>query len=141
MRPALIRRLVEHFAEGLPSDVNLRDYLVRMQRFNPESVATFIKVFRDTVEFAQLYEERDERPDLMEIMQTDVCQESSHTIPPQQPTTQRLQAARTERLIDDYGAEIILLFQKEPSSETYEYLRDYLDFKLKRIKKRGQATE
>jgi len=67
MRPTLIRHLVEHFPEGLPSDVNLRDYLIRLHRFNPDSVATFIKVLRETVEFAKLYEGRHNRPDLMEM--------------------------------------------------------------------------
>ncbi len=53
-RPALFRQVLEHYKDGLPSDVNLRDHLVRVHKFNPESVATFIKAFRETVELAKL---------------------------------------------------------------------------------------
>lgn len=54
-QPALFRQLLEYYNGQLPSDVNLRDHLIKMHSFNPESVATFIKTFRETVELAKLY--------------------------------------------------------------------------------------
>ena len=41
---------------------------------------------------------------------------------------------REERLLDDGGEEIFLPYKGEPSKERYEFVRDYLDFKLKRMK-------
>jgi hypothetical protein len=41
---------------------------------------------------------------------------------------------REERLLDEAGEEIFLRYKGEPSKERYEFLRDYLDFKLKRMK-------
>lgn len=40
----------------------------------------------------------------------------------------------TERLRDREGIEIVVDFSREPSQETYMYLRDYIDFKLGTLK-------
>lgn len=42
---------------------------------------------------------------------------------------------KEERLIDDGGEEIFIRYRGEPTAERYTYIRDYLDFKLSRIKK------
>ncbi len=42
---------------------------------------------------------------------------------------------KEERLIDDGGEEIFICYKGEPSPERYTYIRDYLDFKLSRMKK------
>jgi len=39
-----------------------------------------------------------------------------------------------ERLLDDKGGEIFLRYEGEVSAERYEFIRDYLDFKLSRLK-------
>ena len=41
---------------------------------------------------------------------------------------------REERLLDENGEEIFVRYKGEPSKERYEFIRDYLDFKLKRMK-------
>lgn len=42
---------------------------------------------------------------------------------------------KEERLIDDGGEEIFIRYKGEPTPERYTYIRDYLDFKLSRMKK------
>lgn len=42
---------------------------------------------------------------------------------------------KEERLIDDGGEEIFIRYKGEPTPERYTYIRDYLDFKLLRMKK------
>jgi hypothetical protein len=42
---------------------------------------------------------------------------------------------KEERLIDDGGEEIFIRYRGEPTPERYTYIRDYLDFKLSRMKK------
>jgi hypothetical protein len=42
---------------------------------------------------------------------------------------------KEERLIDDQGGEIFISYQGDPSIARYEFIRDYLDFKIKRAKK------
>jgi hypothetical protein len=41
---------------------------------------------------------------------------------------------REERLLDETGEEIFVRYKGDPSKERYEFIRDYLDFKLKRMK-------
>ena len=38
------------------------------------------------------------------------------------------------RLLDEAGGEIFVRYKGEPSKERYEFIRDYLDFKVKRMK-------
>lgn len=42
---------------------------------------------------------------------------------------------KEERLIDDGGEEIFIRYRGEPSPDRYTFIRDYLDFKLSRMKK------
>jgi hypothetical protein len=39
-----------------------------------------------------------------------------------------------ERLLDEAGEEIFVRYRGAPSKERYEFIRDYLDFKVKRMK-------
>jgi hypothetical protein len=41
---------------------------------------------------------------------------------------------REERLLDEAGDEIFIKYKGAPSKERYEFIRDYLDFKVKRLK-------
>jgi hypothetical protein len=42
-----------------------------------------------------------------------------------------------ERLIDDGGEEIFIRYEGQPSVARYEYIRDYLSFKIERLKKQA----
>lgn len=56
LSPKIHRELWEKFDGEIPSDKNLERYLVKEKAFNPASVAKFIKVFRETLEFAGMLE-------------------------------------------------------------------------------------
>ena len=46
-----------------------------------------------------------------------------------------------ERLLDDDGNEIFIRYEGEPSVGRYEFIRDYLNFKLGRLKpKKGEPV-
>lgn len=51
--PSIFREIIEHYDGNLPSDVNLRDYLIKAKSFNPASVGNFIELFRETVALAK----------------------------------------------------------------------------------------
>lgn len=53
LRPAIFNELMGHYAGNIPSDTNLRDYLLRVKKFNPAAVGDFIKMFRETIELAK----------------------------------------------------------------------------------------
>jgi hypothetical protein len=44
---------------------------------------------------------------------------------------------REERLLDDNGEEILIRYKGDASPERYTFIRDYLDFKLARLKPKG----
>lgn len=46
------------------------------------------------------------------------------------------QGWQEERLIDDGGEEIFIRYEGEPSIERYEFIRDYLNFKVERLQKK-----
>ncbi len=65
---------------------------------------------------------------------------AAHDIPPKLPLMDQAVRAikigwKEERLIDDEGGEILISYEGEPSTARYEFIRDYLDFKVKRAKK------
>jgi hypothetical protein len=53
-KPRVYRDIFTAFADGLPSDPALRDYLILRQKFNPDSVAMFLRMFRASIEFAKV---------------------------------------------------------------------------------------
>lgn len=54
--------------------------------------------------------------------------------PPRLPLEELPSDWREERLLDEEGEEIFVRYKGEPSKERYEFIRDYLDFKIKRMK-------
>lgn len=48
---------------------------------------------------------------------------------------QKKEGWEEERLIDDGGDEIFISYEGKPTIKRYEFIRDYLDFKLDRLKK------
>jgi hypothetical protein len=53
LKPAIFHEVLANYNGNLPSDTNLRDYLIRVKKFNPDSVVEFIRVLRQTVELAK----------------------------------------------------------------------------------------
>jgi hypothetical protein len=66
--------------------------------------------------------------------QQSAAPDKGNTQHPQNNSTTKAESGAIERLIDDFGSQITIQFEKEPSTDSYEYLRDYFDFKLKRMK-------
>jgi hypothetical protein len=54
LRPSLYRELWTKYGEQLPSDQTLKSWLLLDKKFNPASVASFIKIYKDTISFAKL---------------------------------------------------------------------------------------
>lgn len=54
LNPNIFRELYNNYSGNLPSDENLRSYLILKRGFNPRSVDDFIQVFRATIGYASL---------------------------------------------------------------------------------------
>ena len=53
LKPQVIQDVLVEYPDGLPSDANLRDYLIGEKQFNPDAVSFFIKVLRDNLAVAE----------------------------------------------------------------------------------------
>jgi len=50
--PSIFKRVFSYYEGEIPSDTTLRSHLIFNEKFNPESVEQFIRVFRQTISFA-----------------------------------------------------------------------------------------
>ncbi|MGH2458397.1 MAG: hypothetical protein ACRDIY_05965 [Chloroflexota bacterium] len=62
-QPSLFRELHEHYGGSLPSDHNLRVYLQK-KGFNPKSLDSVVRVYRDTLEFVESETEGNSLPEI-----------------------------------------------------------------------------
>ena len=53
LAPAIFQRLLAHYNDDLPSDENLSSHLKINEKFNPDSVSHFIKIFRANVDLVK----------------------------------------------------------------------------------------
>lgn len=54
LKPQIYREIFNEYPDGLPSDGALKDFLILQKKFNPDSVDTFLRVFKASVEFAKV---------------------------------------------------------------------------------------
>jgi hypothetical protein len=76
LRPTIFRQVMEHYGGQLPSDLNLRDYLIRTHDFNPDSVPYFIRALRSTAELAKLGSEDHNESNTVQLMEQPAMSES-----------------------------------------------------------------
>jgi hypothetical protein len=57
-KPKIFQEILANYPDGLPSNENLKNYLISKKGFNPDSVDKFVRVFRETIELAKLTEGR-----------------------------------------------------------------------------------
>jgi hypothetical protein len=134
--PSIASEIYEKWPDALPSDHTLHHYLMFEKNFNQEAAYKVCRIIKENEVFT--------RGNLSDSLSSYNGEEEElkmqQTIQSQGDTVggcaQGLKgAARTERIIDPEGIDIILQFSGEPTIDSYEFLRDYIDLRLKRIKK------
>lgn len=130
--PKIYAELLSHWKpDNLPSDATISTYLLREKDFNRYTVDAFIKDFKANIQYAGLTSSdnipQDTEDDAIENMN---YQGNIEGIKP--PATK---VGRVERIIDPEGLDIVLQFSGEPTYDSYEFLRDYIDLRMKRIKR------
>jgi len=63
LNPQIYNQLFEKWGNSLPSDANMRYYLIKELNFNSRHVESFIQDFRSTIEFADFGNETDTKID------------------------------------------------------------------------------
>lgn len=210
LKPKLIAEYADVWKDGRPSDNICLSELQVDRGFNQEAAERFLRVFDETISFAQIKKsdiENDkpsdnddpkkeksseikigdliqwesngvlqlERPKVVRALQEHKGQEwvfvegsetgipmeqvsliekgtgtgtgTAHLLPPKLPlSSSPLEAGwQEERLLDDSGEEIFIRYKGDASLGRYEFIRDYLEFKINRLSpkkpKKAAATE
>jgi len=54
LKPLIFNDLIKAFPDGLPSDASLKAHLITKRGFNPDAVAEFIRLFKETISLAKV---------------------------------------------------------------------------------------
>ena len=134
LNPAVAAEVYKKWSDGLPSDANLRHYLVLERSFNEATAVKVVRILKEN----ELLTQGSESP--VQLQEEDVTQEEALEAVmdiPQVPSTVKqltsqpkaalpiVVSAFVER-IGAPDAEIMLQFSGNPTWETYDFLEKYV---------------
>ena len=152
LSPDIMSEMWSEWGATPPGDSECHIQLVLDRGFTESAATDFLAIYKDNVAFAQLVEEQvvnselPSTPASSEVWPSSAPPTSSVfpasvvASPTVQPTTATDAPGvvwREERLLDDQGEEILIRYKGEPTADRYAFIRDYLDFKLRRMKPSG----
>jgi hypothetical protein len=149
--PALFSELMAEFPGGVPHDDILRTRLIR-RGFAQSAVATAISSYRETVEFVSNNSVGYNPPDDNVTEEPMQPQTTAQSAPSPQISAKAINAdlassmrqeaspGREERILDDDGHAIVVKFPGEPTVETYEFLKEYLEFRIQRLSRAAKKV-
>ncbi|WP_204126887.1 hypothetical protein [Pseudomonas ogarae] len=152
--PKLHAEIFGRWPDTLPSDPNLRHYLLIDKKFNENSVDDFIRQLRVTAEYAKVYSiesEDEDAPLELSASPLNDAQMSSHTADAPRESKEAnvfLSApqavgyapvvgggeVRQDTFSLDEG-QVVLQWPAKLSENSYEDLKDWLDLQLRKIKR------
>jgi hypothetical protein len=135
LSPPTAAEIYEKWPDGLPSDPTLHHFLTLERNFSQESAYRVCRIIKENEVFtgnclSDSLSSTDKEEEDLGMQQTAQSQGDAIGGSSQKPKV----GTRIERIIDPEGLDILLQFSGEPTSDSYEFLRDYIDLRLKRIK-------
>lgn len=148
LSPAIFRELWDHYSGELPSDANLKSYLLLRKSFNPSKVDEFIQTFRQTLEFAESFgklrvETESEQEDDDAATGDSRSEGQSHE---QLPAGPFLPAKQAGKVLAQYSIplgsnEATLVFTGDQlTADDFEALKEYVDLFKKQFERRVQSA-
>jgi len=144
--PSLYAELSGAFPGDLPHDDILRPWLIR-RGFGPSVVSAVIAGYRETMDIVkksgggQNHEEPIEEPPMTPA--SGAANTSPLLPPPSVPSGRSALGipvpGRLETIMDDDGNSIVVQFPVEPTLETYNFLKEYLEFRITRLRKTAET--
>lgn len=152
LMPKIHAELFGKWPDGLPSNPNLRHYLLIEKKFNENAVDDFIRQLRATAEFAKIYSQpassnsavAEEDNDSINVGSAGPAPELSSQFsasPAQQAQPPRVVAGpnvRQDTFSLDEG-QVVLQWPAQLSEASYEDLKDWLELQLRKIKRSVQT--
>ncbi|SAI72189.1 Uncharacterised protein [Bordetella ansorpii] len=158
LMPKIHAELFARWPDELPSNPNLRHYLLIEKKFNENAVDDFIKELRITAEFAKLYAPSGVEVGLPSVDATapssSIAQEPEQNVEsllrpaPSQaqspiPSMARPIAASANMRQDTFTldeGQVMLQWPAQLSEDSYEDLKDWLELQLRKIRRGVQAS-
>jgi hypothetical protein len=140
--PARMAEVFKENQEHPPSDATLLWQLINEKHFTEESAAEFVKIWNKNKDYSRLYSSG--------IVSTDTESEQEQVIDMQanladagcvRDVAVRPQTLiKSEKVIGPEG-DILLQFSGEPSIEAYEFLKDYIDLRIKTLGRKREKSQ
>lgn len=139
LTPSIAAEINEKWPDGLPSEATLNHFLVLDRGFNEATASKVVKIVNENQIFTSISgndvqssnEEITERTDIMK----DATNSSVARDAQIRNTGGGATKVKVERTSDRDGLDITLQFNGEPTEGTFEYLKDFIEFKLQQIRK------
>lgn len=148
LTPKAFSRHFEQWGSNRPPDAVCLDQLVLKEGYTDSAAKLFLSVYDSTAAYANLggsdknapsnsnglVEENDSPLPSEAEIESKRGNAADVPVPPPLPLDDLRSEWREERLLDESGDEIFIRYKGVPSKERYEFIRDYSDFKVKRMK-------
>ncbi|WP_124633602.1 hypothetical protein [Burkholderia cenocepacia] len=150
LKPPVANEVFMRWPEGLPSDHTLTHFLIFERGFNEDTANRVAKILRQNQVYLEgpLVMDADIENDTPTATSSPIQTPALESIV-NQPSTgltyhhRPLTApgpARSEKFIDPNGLDVEIAFSGEPTQETYEFLSDYIELRLKQFKRKSART-
>lgn len=141
LTPQIVRTLFQEWGAEPPARETAEWELTNQRGFTREAARRFYAMYRESIEFLA---RENALPSLaqdagLENSQGQASWLNSGDVAPNPGPTRGTSVGATgaaaweERIVDETGVEIVVRFAREPSRNSFQYLRDYLDFKIRRM--------
>ena len=143
LTPPVAAEIYEKWSDGLPSEATLNHYLVLELGFNQSTAVRSVRIIMENEEFTQsavsdrqtAYNKTSDNMPVQENPVTDAPFQMVAGNPAPIVVSKTPASVRTERVIDPAGLDILLQFNGEPSLDSYEFLKDYIELRIKALKR------
>lgn len=146
--PNVAADIYDKWPNGLPSEATLNHYLILDLGFSQSTAIRTVKIIQENEQLTK-YDGQEELSVDNEKGQS--TPESSYpmvqrTFIPQMPPSGHSEgikssSVRTERLIDPEGLDVLLQFNGEPTVASYEFLNDYINLRIKALRRTNTTTK
>lgn len=170
LNPSVSSDVHGNWPDGLPSDDTLNHSLIFERGFAPQNAARAVKILKENQRFALLFRDENASSldaDLRDISGQAISEDMSQASdwnpadPPRQSvlqttgSTPKFHSGRpavgdsrtsaplppfTEQVLDPDGRAMRIEFSAAPTEEMYEFLKDYIDLRLKAIRRKASST-
>lgn len=146
LNPAIHKKLLEQFPEGIKSDASVEHFLVFEEGFNKSAAGAVVTEFKATADFAELY-----KPAIMPAKdpvdgdedgsspENEGKEGESERKQPLKPKIREVKAGMKEDVFSLREGDVTLQWPEVLSAESYQDLEDWTKLLLRKIKRAVQT--